>query len=161
MSAHAHEHGHGHVHFDHHNIPVYDSRELIIREDILAKARELADMIATTEEVRLFQRAEKQIQANERVQTLIAQLKKRQQELVAFENTFKNEEMAAKIRKEMDELQDELDSIPIVQQFKQSQVDVNYMLQSIVSIIRDTVAEKVDLEAARPAEAPAAGGNGE
>ena len=150
MSAHAHEHGH--VHFDHRNIPVYDSRELIIREDILAKARELADMIATTEEVRLYQRAEKQIQANERVQSLIAQLKKRQQELVAFENTFKNEEMAAKIRKEMDELQDELDSIPIVQQFKQSQVDVNYMLQSIVSIIRDTVAEKVDLEAAKPAE---------
>jgi hypothetical protein len=33
-------------------------------------------------------------------------------------------------------------------------VDVNYMLQSIISIIRDTVADKVDVEAATPAEAP-------
>lgn len=154
MSAHAHDHDHHHHHPD---IPVYDNRELIIREDILARAKELAHLITTTEEVQLYQRAEKQIQSNERVQSLIALLKKRQKELVAFETTFKNEEMAAKIQKEMDELQNELDSIPIVQQFQQSQVDVNYLLQSIISIIRDTVAEKVDLEAAKPAEPPADG----
>jgi cell fate (sporulation/competence/biofilm development) regulator YmcA (YheA/YmcA/DUF963 family) len=154
MSNHAHDHDHDH---HHHGSEFIDSRELIIREDILAKAKELAHLITTTEEVQLYQRAEKQIQSNERVQSLIALLKKRQKELVAFETTFKNEEMAAKIQKEMDQLQDELDSIPIVQQFQQSQVDVNYLLQSIITIIRDTVAEKVDLEAAKPAAAPADG----
>lgn len=156
MSAQAHEHNHehGHDHADHQEcgIPVFDNRELIVREDILARAKELAEMITKTEEVQLFQRAEKLIQANEKVQGLIAQMKKKQKELVAFETTFKNPQMVEKIQKEIDALQDELDELPVVQQFQQSQVDVNYLLQSIVSIIRDTVAEKIDIEAAKPAE---------
>lgn len=156
MGTHAHHHEHGHSHGEG-GIPVFDNRELIVREDILAKARELAHLITTTEEVELFQRAEKQIQGNQKVQNLIAQLKKKQKELVAFETTFKNEKMVEKIQKEIDELQDELDEMPIVQQFQQSQVDVNYLLQSVISVIRDTVAEKIDVEAAGPAEAPVDG----
>jgi cell fate (sporulation/competence/biofilm development) regulator YmcA (YheA/YmcA/DUF963 family) len=129
-----------------------DNRELILREDILERARELARLLATTEEVRLYQEAEKKIRENERVQGLIAQIKKKQKELVAFQTTFRNPQMAEKIEKEIEALQDELDGIPLVRQFQQSQVDVNYMLQSVVGIIRDTVAEIVDLEAARPTE---------
>ena len=131
-----------------------DNRELILREDILERARELARLLATTEEVRLYQEAEKKVRENERVQGLIAQIKKKQKELVAFQTTFRNQQMADKIEKEIEALQDELDEIPLVRQFQQSQVDVNYMLQSVVGIIRDTVAEIVDLEAARPAESP-------
>jgi len=131
-----------------------DNRELILREDILERARELARLLATTEEVRLYQEAEKKVRENERVQGLIAQIKKKQKELVAFQTTFRNPQMAEKIEKEIEALQNELDEIPLVRQFQQSQVDVNYMLQSVVGIIRDTVAEIVDLEAARPAESP-------
>lgn len=152
MGSHAHEHDHEQEKYS--NIPTYDNRELIVREDILARAKELAHLITTTEEVDLFQRAEKLVQGNEKVQGLIAQMKKKQKEIVAFETTFKNQAMVDKIQKEIDALQDELDGLPVVQQFQQSQVDVNYLLQSIVSIIRDTVAEKVDVEAAKPAEAP-------
>lgn len=152
MGPHAHEHDHEQEKYS--NIPTYDNRELIVREDILARAKELAHLITTTEEVDLFQRAEKLVQGNEKVQGLIAQMKKKQKEIVAFETTFKNQAMVDKIQKEIDALQDELDGLPVVQQFQQSQVDVNYLLQSIVSIIRDTVAEKVDVEAAKPAEAP-------
>lgn len=160
MSAteHAHDHQHqddcGCFHEDGQAIPEFDNRELIVREDILARARELAQLITTTEEVALYQQAEKRIQSHEKVQGLIAKIKKKQKELVAFQNTFKNEAMAAKIEKEIEELQDELDGMPIVQQFQQSQTDVNYLLQSIVSIIRDSVAEKLDVEAAARAEDP-------
>lgn len=126
-----------------------DNRELILREDILERARELARLLATTEEVRLYQEAEKKVRENERVQGLIAQIKKKQKELVAFQTTFRNPQMAEKIEKEIEALQNELDEIPLVRQFQQSQVDVNYMLQSVVGIIRDTLAEIVDLEAAR------------
>lgn len=135
-------------------MPSFDNRELILREDILNRARELANLITTAEEVNVYQQAEKRIQSHERVQGLIVQIKKKQKELVAFQNTFKNPAMVEKIEAEISVLQDELDGIPIVQQFQQSQVDVNYMLQSIISIIRDTVSEKIDLEAAKPAEAP-------
>ncbi|BBI34348.1 RicAFT regulatory complex protein RicA family protein [Cohnella abietis] len=152
MSAEAHDHNHNHG--DGCSVPVFDNRELIVREDILARAKELAHLITTTEEVDLYQRSEKLIQGHEKVQGLITTIKKKQKELVAFEKTFKNQTMVDKIGAEIDLIQDELDNIPIVQQFQQSQEDVNYLLQSIVSIIRDSVAEKLDVEAATPAEAP-------
>ncbi|QJD83295.1 RicAFT regulatory complex protein RicA family protein [Cohnella herbarum] len=158
MSAHAHDHDHDHQHgegcSDGCSIPSFDNRELIVREDILARAKELAHLITTTEEVDMYQRSEKLIQSHERVQGLITTIKKKQKELVAFQNTFKNPAMVEKIEAEINEIQDELDNIPIVQQFQQSQVDVNYLLQSIVSVIRDSVAEKIDVEAAKPAEDP-------
>ncbi|MFC5402019.1 RicAFT regulatory complex protein RicA family protein [Cohnella soli] len=152
MSAHAHDHDHDHG--EGCSVPVFDNRELIVREDILARAKELAQLITTTEEVEMYQKSEKLIQSHEKVQGLITTIKKKQKELVAFQNTFKNPAMVEKIEGEIDTIQDELDNIPIVQQFQQSQVDVNYLLQSIVSVIRDTVAEKLDVEAAKPAEAP-------
>ncbi len=152
-----HEH-HDHRHFGlvdgEYEIPRFDNRNLIVRDDILARARELAQLITTSEEVSIYQKAEKLIQGHERVQGLIAQIKKKQKELVAFQTTFKNVQMVEKIEKEIEVLQDELDEMPVVQQFQQSQTDVNYLLQSIISIIRDTVAEKLDVEAAAPAEAP-------
>lgn len=152
MTAHAHDHDH-HDH-DHSCVPSFDSIDLVVREDILARAKELAALIATTEEVELYQKSEKVIQSHTRVQELIALIKKKQKELVAFQHTFNNPKMVEKIEAEISTIQDELDNMPIVQQFQQSQVDVNYLLQNVVSVIRDSVAEKLDVEAAKPAEAP-------
>lgn len=136
------------------DIPKFDNRDLIVREDIMERAKELARLITTSEEVSLYQKAEKLIQRHDRVQGLIAQIKKKQKELVAFQTTFKNQQMVDKIEQEISTLQDELDEMPVVQQFQQSQTDVNYLLQSIVSVIREMVAEKLDVEAAERAEAP-------
>jgi cell fate (sporulation/competence/biofilm development) regulator YmcA (YheA/YmcA/DUF963 family) len=152
MSSHAHDHEHEDG--EGCSIPSFDNRTLIVREDILARAKELAQLITTTEEVEIYQKAEQVIQKHDRVQGLITTLKKKQKELVAFQSTFNNPKMVEKIEAEIDALQDELDTMPIVQQFQQSQVDVNYLLQSIVSVIRDSVAEKLDVEAASPEEAP-------
>ncbi|MDB4867503.1 MAG: hypothetical protein JWR03_1836 [Cohnella sp.] len=156
MAAHARDddHDHNHEYGDGCAVPIFDNRDLIVREDILARTKELAQLITTAEEVELYQRAEKLIQSHPRVQGLITDVKKRQKELVAFESTFNNPAMVEKIEKEIAVLQDELDGMPVVQQFQQSQTDVNYLLQSIVSVIRDTVAEKLDLEAVAPPEAP-------
>ena len=123
----------------------YDSTELIVREDILAKAKELADLIATSDEVETYRKAEKQIADNEHIQHLIRQIKKKQKEVVAFES-FENEEMVKKIEAEQQALQDELDAIPIVQQFQQTQSDINYLLQLIVGVVKDTLTEKIQLD---------------
>lgn len=122
--------------------------EMIVREDILAKTNELAELLTTSNEVQFFQNAEKQIQLNKHVQELIAKIKKKQKEAVAFES-FQNRKMVEKIQAEIDELQDELDEIPIVREFQQSQVDINYLLQLVMSVIRDTVSEKVNVEAGK------------
>ncbi|GJM73421.1 hypothetical protein HMSSN036_56370 [Paenibacillus macerans] len=126
-------------------IPKFDSRDLVIRADIMAKAKELAELIGTSEEVEQFKKAEKLIQEHKRVQTLISAIKKKQKEIVAFE-TFQNKAMVEKIEQEIAALQDELDEIPLVTEFQQSQSDINYLLQLVVSVIRDTVASKVNVE---------------
>ncbi|MGN7412320.1 RicAFT regulatory complex protein RicA family protein [Paenibacillus sp. SAF-068] len=127
-------------------MPTYDTRNLVIRDDIMGKAKELADMLGTSEEVRQFQQAETKIRDHERIQQLIATIKKKQKEIVAFES-FKNVEMVNKIEQEIEDLQSELDSIPLVTEFQQSQSDINYLLQLVISVIRDTVSEKVNVEA--------------
>ncbi|MBM7564696.1 RicAFT regulatory complex protein RicA family protein [Paenibacillus sacheonensis] len=143
------KHDHDHDHDAGCAVPKFNTEDIIVRADIMAKTKELASMIFTSEEVQQFQRAEKQIQGNERVQGLIAKIKKKQKEVVAFETTFKNADMVAKIEKEIEVLQDELDGIPIITEFQQSQADINYLLQSVVSVIRDTVAEKITIEDAQ------------
>lgn len=139
-------HDHDHKHGDGCGVPSFHTRDLIVREDISKKAKELADLIFTSEEVQHYRRAEKQINGNDKIQVLIAQIKKKQKEVVAFETTFKNADMVKKIEAEMDALQDELDGIPIVSEFQQSQSDINYLLQLVVSIVRDTVSEKINVE---------------
>ncbi|EFM13144.1 protein of unknown function DUF1333 [Paenibacillus curdlanolyticus YK9] len=145
-----HDHEHGGC-----GVPSFHTRDLIVRADILAKAKELANLITTSDEVGQYRRAEELIQGHERVQSIMSLLKKKQKEVVAFEKTFKNEAMAKKIEQEMEELQDELDGIPIVAQFQQSQSDINYLLQLVIGVVRDTVAEKLEVEDATPAEEPA------
>lgn len=128
-----------------HGMPTFNTRDLIIREDIMAKAEELAGLISTSEEVKVFQQAEEKIRNHERVQDLIKVIKKKQKEIVAFES-FKNHDMVAKIEREINELQDEIDGIPLVVEFQQSQSDINYLLQLVVSVIHDTVSQKVNVE---------------
>lgn len=140
-----HNHNHDHEH-DECGIPVFQSRELIVREDIMGKAKELAELISTSTEVQFFKKAEQQINQNPNVQALINQIKKKQKEIVAFETTFKNKAMVEKIEGEIQSLQDELDNIPIVSEFQQTQADINYLLQLVISVVRDTVSEKIQVE---------------
>ncbi|WP_405082632.1 RicAFT regulatory complex protein RicA family protein [Paenibacillus chitinolyticus] len=123
----------------------YTNTEMIVREDILTKTKELAELLTTSSEVQFFQQAEKQINQNEHIQSLIQAMKKKQKEIVAFEK-FDNEIMVKKIEKEIEDLQDELDNIPIVSEFQQSQADINYLLQLVMGVIRDTIADKITVE---------------
>ncbi|MDF2723446.1 MAG: hypothetical protein K0Q59_3121 [Paenibacillus sp.] len=148
---HVHDHAHGHDCETHRNMKKYTATELIVRTDIMAKAQELAALISTSDEVKFFRKAEKQVQGNSEIQDLIKLLKKRQKEAVAFES-FQNEKMVTKINGEIDELQDKLDNYPIVTQFKQAQEDINYLLQLVVGVIRDTVSDKIQVEDATAAE---------
>jgi Predicted membrane protein len=123
----------------------FKAAELVLREDILAKTKELADLLADSDEVHTYREAERKIKENERIQSMIAAIKKKQKEIVGFKY-FENQQMVEKIEKEIEELQDELDSIPLVQQFQQTQSDINYMLQLVVTVIRESLAEKINMD---------------
>ncbi|HET7657611.1 MAG TPA: YlbF family regulator [Bacillales bacterium] len=110
--------------------------------EIIAKAKELARMISETEEVDFFKRAEKQINENGKVSQLIEDIKKTQKEAVNLQHFGKHEALK-EVEEKINRMTDEVDNIPIVQEFKQSQTEVNNLLQLVTTTISNTVTEEI------------------
>lgn len=112
------------------------------RDDIIEKAREIATMISNTEEVDFFKRAEAQINENQVVREKIASLKSLQKQAVNFQHLGK-EKALKMIEGKIAAIEEEIDSIPIVQEFKQSQGDVNSLLQLVANSISNNVTNQI------------------
>ena len=112
------------------------------REQILVKANDLAKMLAETDEVDFFKRAEQQISTNDKVQNLIRRIKVMQKNSVNLQH-YQKMEAFKENEKKIDELMDELDNIPLVKEFKQSQTEVNDLLQYIATTISNRVTEEI------------------
>ncbi|MFK2825069.1 RicAFT regulatory complex protein RicA family protein [Bacillus sp. B190/17] len=112
------------------------------KDDILAKATELAKMIAETSEVEFFKEAEAKIHENQKVREKIASLKSLQKQAVNFQHYGKTEALKM-VEEKMLKIEQELDEIPVVQQFKESQVEVNDILQIVTSAISNTVTDQI------------------
>jgi cell fate (sporulation/competence/biofilm development) regulator YmcA (YheA/YmcA/DUF963 family) len=112
------------------------------KNDILARAEELAKMIAETEEVDFFKRAEAQINENQKVREMIASIKSLQKQAVNFQH-YGKEKAYNQVQEKIDSLEKEMDELPIVQEFKQSQVDVNELLQMVASQVSNTVTDLI------------------
>jgi len=112
------------------------------KDDIILRSREIARMIAETEEVDFFKRAEAQIHENEKVRTLISSIKGLQKQAVNFQHYGKTEALK-KTEEKIAALEAELDAIPVVQEFKQSQIDVNDLLQMVATTISNTVTDEI------------------
>ncbi|MBM7837726.1 cell fate (sporulation/competence/biofilm development) regulator YmcA (YheA/YmcA/DUF963 family) [Alkalihalobacillus xiaoxiensis] len=115
---------------------------LYTKKDIKDKANELATMLAQTEEVDFFKRAEKQINDHLRVQEMIAEIKRNQKEAVNLKHYGKTEALK-QVEDRIDALHHEIDQIPLVQEFKRSQVEVNHLLQLITNTVSKTVTDEI------------------
>jgi cell fate (sporulation/competence/biofilm development) regulator YmcA (YheA/YmcA/DUF963 family) len=112
------------------------------KDDIVARAKELAKMIAETEEVDFFKKAEEKINQNEKVRSMINKIKSLQKQAVNFQHYGKHEALK-KVEAEIDAIYEELSQIPIVEEFKQSQIEVNDLLQLVASTISKTVTDEI------------------
>jgi cell fate (sporulation/competence/biofilm development) regulator YmcA (YheA/YmcA/DUF963 family) len=112
------------------------------KDDIVARAKDLARMIAETDEVDFFKRAEAHIHENQKVRTLIADIKGLQKQAVNLQHYGKPEALK-KVEGKITTIEQELDDIPVVQDFKQSQVEVNELLQLIAVTISNTVTDEI------------------
>ncbi|MBN8191382.1 RicAFT regulatory complex protein RicA family protein [Bacillus sp. NTK074B] len=112
------------------------------KDDIMKRAEELATMIAETEEVDFFKRAEAQIHENQKVREMIASIKSLQKQAVNFQHYGKIEALKM-VEAKIDNLEKEIDEIPVVQQFKESQTDVNDLLQIVASVISNNVTDHI------------------
>lgn len=113
------------------------------KEDILAKAKEVADQLSSAEQVRFYKQAEAKISGNPKVEHLVEEIKMYQKESVNLQH-FQKHEAFRQNEAKIDRLQAELDSIPVVQEFKQSQEDVNDFLQLIVKLMSQRVADAAE-----------------
>lgn len=112
------------------------------KDEIVAKAKDLAKMIAETDEVDYFKRAEAQIHENEKVRNSISSIKALQKQAVNFQHYGKVEALR-KTEEKIAALEQELDEIPVVYEFKQSQADVNDLLQLVATTISNAVTDKI------------------
>ncbi|WP_368997647.1 RicAFT regulatory complex protein RicA family protein [Caldifermentibacillus hisashii] len=114
------------------------------KTEIIDKARELAKMIAETEEVDFFKRAEAKINENQKVRKKINSIKSLQKQAVNFQNYGKIKALK-QVEEKIEALEKEIDEIPIVQEFKESQYEVNELLQMVSNTIANTVTNEIIL----------------
>ncbi|PJK17835.1 hypothetical protein CQS04_02870 [Chryseomicrobium excrementi] len=112
------------------------------KQQIIEKAHEIASMIAQTEEVEFFKRAEAQINANQKVKEKIASLKSLQKQAVNFQHLGKEKALKL-VETKIAAIEAEIDELPIVQEFKQSQGDVNSLLQMVAHSISNKVTNEI------------------
>lgn len=112
------------------------------RKEVLDEARKLAGMLSNTEEIDRFKQVEAKINENKKVQQLIQKIKTLQKQAVNFQ-AYEKSEALKNVEAEIDRLQAEIDAIPVVQEFKETQVVVNDVLQLVSGTIAREVTNNV------------------
>lgn len=112
---------------------------------VLEMARRFAERLQASSEVQRFRQAEQQVKNSETVRQYIETIKIKQKELVHAKH-YQKLEYIRLLEKELERLNEELDNLPIVREYQQSQVDVNDLLQTIQRVVADTVSAKIRVE---------------
>ncbi|HLR80496.1 MAG TPA: YlbF family regulator [Bacillota bacterium] len=112
------------------------------RKQVLDEAKKLATMLANTEEIDRFKKVEAKINENQKVQQLMTKIKALQKQAVNLQ-AYEKTEALKKVEGELDRLQEEIDEIPVVQEFKEIQVIVNDVLQLVTGTIAREVTNEV------------------
>ncbi len=112
------------------------------KHDVLEEAKKLAKMLATIEEIDRFKKVEAKLNENKKVQTLINKIKALQKSAVNFQHYGKTEALN-RVEKEIDRIQNELDEIPVVAEFKETQVEINDILQGVSNLIANVVTDEI------------------
>lgn len=113
------------------------------KEEVMQEAGRLAERLKETEEVDFFIRSETQINDNVRIQNLIQEIKDKQKQAVNFQH-YEKTEAKRQVEAQINDLHEEIENIPIVGQFRQSQTEVNYILQLISDQITASIWETED-----------------
>ncbi|OYD09534.1 RicAFT regulatory complex protein RicA family protein [Paludifilum halophilum] len=112
---------------------------------VLVHAAQLGRRLLETEEIQRFRSAEEQIQNSRRVNGLIEEIKRKQKELVHAKH-YQKHEYIRQLEADLDRLHREMDELPIVREYQQTQVEVNDLLQTLQSIVAGAVSERLDVE---------------
>lgn len=112
------------------------------RMQVLDEAKKMAVMLANTEEIERFKQVEAKINENKKVQRLITKIKALQKQAVNLQ-AYGKKEALKKVEEQLDIFQKEIDAIPVVQEFKETQGLVNDVLQLITGTIAREVTNHI------------------
>ncbi|RWZ60417.1 hypothetical protein EQV77_03740 [Halobacillus fulvus] len=112
------------------------------RKQVVDAAHELGKMMADIEEIDRFKQLEAKLNENLKVQAHIKKIKALQKQAVNLQAYGKGTALE-KVEQELDRLQSELDEIPVVAEFKETQVVINDILQMVSSTISREVTNEV------------------
>ncbi|HLS34733.1 MAG TPA: YlbF family regulator [Bacillota bacterium] len=115
---------------------------LYTREEVLDEAKKLAHMLSNIEEINRFKVIEAKINRNERLQSLIKKLKVLQKQAVNLE-AYEKKKALEIVETEIKKIEDEIDEMPIVQEFKEVQDVVNDILQLVSGTIARSVTNNI------------------
>ncbi|MFC0136983.1 hypothetical protein CD127_11110 [Staphylococcus petrasii] len=102
------------------------------KEEILKQAEQLSDKISDLDIIKNYQNIEQQIHENATIKTKMNQLKKQQKQSVNFQNygkTYAYEQSEGEIHN----LENEINKLPIVEEFRSAQYEANDFLQMMIS----------------------------
>jgi len=109
-------------------------------KEIIRKVESLAEKIGKLEVVQDYHNGEKQIHNNQAIKQKMNRLKAQQKQSVNFQNYGKQnalEQSEAKIQY----LKDEINELPIVEEFRSAQYEANDLLQMMVKTMEDRLNE--------------------
>ena len=113
------------------------------KDEILAEADKLSQRIQSLDTVKEYQAIEQQIHQNKNIETRMKDLKKTQKQSVNLQNYGKQQAL----RQSEDKIQDieqNLNIIPIVEEFRESQAEANDLLQMMISTMEDELNQLND-----------------
>src|SRR5690625_4237565 len=113
------------------------------KDEILAKVDEISERLDALEEVERFKALETRLNDNQKVKKLIEDIKQLQKQAVNLQ-AYGKVNAVKQIDAQIDEIQREIDAIPIVDEYKSAQIIVNDILQSIIKNINEQVGKKFD-----------------
>ena len=115
------------------------------KEDILKHADVLARRINNLEVVKDYQSIEQQIHINKTIEIKMKILKKQQKQSLNIQNYVKDTAFRQS-ENQIHHIENEINNLPIVEEFRSAQYDANELLQMMIKTMEDRLNEHNERE---------------
>ncbi|MGX0074764.1 RicAFT regulatory complex protein RicA family protein [Staphylococcus warneri] len=110
------------------------------KKQILSNADQLAQKIKNLEMIKEYQSIESQIHNNKAIENKMNQLKKQQKQSVNLQN-YGKETAFHQSEYQIHQLENEINELPIVEEFRASQYEANDLLQMMIKTMENRLNE--------------------
>ncbi|PWK13151.1 YlbF family regulator [Tumebacillus permanentifrigoris] len=129
------------------------------RSHILDKALHLAHMLTQSEEMQRFRQAEDKINRHADAQALmfVVRAKRNAYSQTSLRHGYEHPK-SDKAKQEYDDVLERIAQIPLIDEFKEAQEEVNDIVQGVLQTIVNTIAPDVPVEKSEDPSASSSGG---